>query len=261
MFYIYTYAVLCAVEINKMKQMSNIACVRRENTLRLMDQQNISRIKLAEQLDMGYSLLSAYIGKNPSKSIGDDVSSRLEKVFGIEPGALDINHELLEKFGLQNTPVWDKNNPPDSGTFKVPLYVDVRASCGSGYLNTEHEQNLEVVMLEIEKVRSRGILPKNVRAFLTDGDSMLPTIPHGAEVFIDSSKNTIGKDGGTYAVCHGGLLLIKKVFKMPNNALKLVSSNPDKTLYPDVVLSETELSNNCFNVLGPVFHIEFSIDF
>lgn len=244
-----------------MKQMSNLACVRRENTLRLMNQQNISRMKLAELLDMGYSLLSAYIGKNPSKSIGDDVSSRLEKVFGIETGTLDINHELIEKFSLQNTPVWDKNNPPDSGTFKVPLYADVRASCGPGYLNTEHEQNLEVVMLEIEKVRSRGILPKNVKAFLTDGDSMLPTIPHGAEVFIDSSKNTITKDGGIYAVCYGGLLLIKKVFKMPNNALKLVSANSDKNLYPDLLLSEDELTGSSFNILGPVFHVDFSIDF
>lgn len=241
-----------------MKQLSNIASIRRENTLRLMDQKKISRAELAKAMDMGYSLISAYIGKTPTKAIGDDVAARIEDALDLKSGDLDVNHELIEKFALQNTPIWDKNTPQGLDLVPVPLYVDVRASCGSGYLNSEYEQNLEVVMLETEKVSKRGINPLDVKAFKADGDSMLPIIPHNAEVFVDTSKTSIVRDGAIYAVCLGGLLLIKRVFKAPNGSYLLVSENPNKALYKDIEVNDNTTS---FSVLGPVFHVDFSIPF
>lgn len=112
-----------------MKQLSNIASIRRENTLRLMDQKKISRVELANAMDMGYSLISAYIGKNPTKAIGDDVAARIEEAIGLKPGNLDVNYKLIEKYALQNTPIWDKNTPQSLGLVPIPLYIDVRASC------------------------------------------------------------------------------------------------------------------------------------
>ncbi len=85
-----------------MKQLSNIASIRRDNTLHFMDRKDISRGELANLLGMSYSLLSAYIGKNPSKAIGDDVAARLEEAFGLNSGELDVNHEMIEKFALKN---------------------------------------------------------------------------------------------------------------------------------------------------------------
>lgn len=241
-----------------MKQLSNIASIRRENTIRLMDKKKFSRLDLASAMGMSYSLLSAYIGKNPTKAIGDDVAARIENALKIESGGLDTNHELLEKFALQNTPIWDKNTPYGLDMVPVPLYVDVRASCGTGYLNSEYEQNLEVVMLESTKVSNRGINPSDVKAFKADGDSMLPVIPHNAEVFVDTSKNTIVRDGAIYAVCLGGLLLIKRVFKAPNGSYLLVSENPNKAIYKNIEVNDDE---NSFVVLGTVFHVDFSIPF
>ncbi len=241
-----------------MKQLSNIASIRRDNTLHFMDRKDISRGELANLLGMSYSLLSAYIGKNPSKAIGDDVAARLEEAFGLNSGELDVNHEMIEKFALKNTPIWDKNIPQSLELIPVPLYTEVRASCGSGYLNSNYEQNLEVVMLEREKVLKRGINPQDVKAFKADGDSMLPIIPHDAEVYVDSSKTSIVRDGAIYAVCLGGLLLIKRVFKTPNGGYLLVSENPNKALYKDIEVND---SSSEFSVLGPVFHVDFSIPF
>ncbi|MDC5170553.1 helix-turn-helix transcriptional regulator, partial [Acinetobacter baumannii] len=72
-----------------MKSLSPISIVRRKNTLNLMKRNGLERKDLADKLNMGYSLLSSYIGKNPSKGIGDEVAGRIAEVFGVEPSYID----------------------------------------------------------------------------------------------------------------------------------------------------------------------------
>lgn len=241
-----------------MKQLSNIASIRRYNTLQFMDKKNISRGELASLLSMRYSLLSAYIGKNPTKAIGDDVAVRIEDAFGLDSGDLDVNHEMIEKLALKNTPTRDKYKRQRVELITVPLYSQDQASCGSDYLKSDYEQNLQVVLLEKRKVLKLGINPQDVRAFKNNGDSMLPIIPHDAEIFFDSSKTSIVRDGAIYLVCLGGLFILKRVFKTPNSGYMLVSENPNKTLYKDIEVNDSSLG---FSVLGPVFHVNFSIPF
>lgn len=223
-----------------------------------MDKKDISRGDLANRLSMSYSQLSSYIGKNPSKGIGDEVAARLEDAFELNRGDLDVNHELIEKFSIGNTPKWNKNIPLNMELITVPLYSQERISCVSDYLNSDYEKNLEVAILEKRKVLKLGINPQDVRAFKNNGDSMLPIIPHEAEIFFDSSKTSIIRDGAIYLVCLGGLFLLKRVFKTPNNGFLLVSENPNKTLFKDIEINNNSLE---FSVLGTVFHVDFSIPF
>lgn len=223
-----------------------------------MDKKDISRGDLASRLNMSYSQLSSYIGKNPSKGIGDEVAGRIEEAFELNRGDLDVNHELIEMLNMANTSTWNKNIPPNVELITVPLYSQEGISCVSDYLNSDYEKNLEKVILEKRKVLKLGINPIDVKAFKNNGDSMLPIIPHEAEIFFDSSKTSIVRDGAIYLVCLGGLFLVKRVFKIPNNGFLLVSENPNKTLFKDI-----EINNNSieFSVLGTVFHVDCSIPF
>lgn len=242
-----------------MKQLSNRSSIRRDNTLRLMKEKGLSRHDLSNLLDMKYSLLSAYIGKTPTKSIGDEVSARIEAALDVQKGFLDIDHALISQLANDGNPIWDKESDIFPAGILVPLYADVKASCGPGYLNSDNEESLERIMLETQKVKNRGITPSNVKAFKADGDSMLPIIPHDAQVFVDSSVNQITRDGAIYAVCYGGLLLIKRLFRGTNQSVILRSENPDKIIYPDQVINESEMQANGFYILGQVFHVDFSI--
>ena len=63
------------------KVFSGIEVIRRENTKRLMDASGLTRRQFADQSDINYSLLGHYIGKNPSKAIGDEIAQKIEVFF------------------------------------------------------------------------------------------------------------------------------------------------------------------------------------
>ncbi|EHU2841901.1 helix-turn-helix transcriptional regulator [Acinetobacter baumannii] len=243
-----------------MKSLSPISIVRRKNTLNLMKRNGLERKDLADKLNMGYSLLSSYIGKNPSKGIGDEVAGRIAEVFGVEPSYIDTDHELIEKYTLQTNAVSDKKTPDDSDVVSVPFYPNVYASCGPGMFNDANEYEVSTIKIDRCKLRERQIDPSCVRSFLSEGHSMSPLIPHRAEVFCDVSRTEI-KDEGIFAVCHGGLFKIKKLFKAPNGGVRLVSTNTNKDEYPDEILTAEQIKNEAFHVVGQVFHVNHTIPF
>ncbi|WP_024905454.1 hypothetical protein [Robbsia andropogonis] len=52
------------------------------------------RPALAEFMGMSYQLLNNYLGKNPTKKIGDKTARRAEVVCGREHGWMDVQHIL-----------------------------------------------------------------------------------------------------------------------------------------------------------------------
>lgn len=243
-----------------MKSLSAISIVRRKNTLNLMKRDGLERRELADKLNMGYSLLSSYIGKNPTKGIGDEVAKRIAKAFNVEPSYIDTDHELIEKYTLQTHAVSDKNTPDDSDVISVPFYPNVYASCGPGMFNDANEYEVSTIKIDRSKLRERQIDPSCVRSFLSEGHSMSPLIPHRSEVFCDISRTEI-KNEGIFAVCHGGLFKVKKLFRTPNGGVRLVSTNTNKDDYPDEFLSADQMKEEAFHIVGQVFHVNHPIPF
>ena len=63
------------------KEFSGIDVIRRENTKALMREAGLSRKEFSEQSGIDYGLLGHYIGKNPTKRIGDETAQKVEKFF------------------------------------------------------------------------------------------------------------------------------------------------------------------------------------
>lgn len=242
-----------------MKDLSPIAVVRRKNTLKLMQDKGLQRNDLSEKLGMSYSLLSSYIGKNPSKAIGSDVAARIAAVFNVDPSYIDIDHELIEKYSLQNSINSDNNNEKSDDVL-VPFYPNVYASCGPGMFNESNEYEVSTIKIDRNKLRERQIDPSCVRSFWSEGNSMAPMIPHKSEVFCDISRTQI-KDEGIFALCHGGLFKIKKLFRLSNGGVRLVSENSNKTDYPDEILTAEQIEKEAFHIVGQVFHVNHAIPF
>ncbi|WP_186092304.1 hypothetical protein [Burkholderia gladioli] len=69
-----------------------ISDIRLKNFRHLKESEG-SGAALARRLDMAYALLQNYIGKNPTKKIGDKTARRVEEVLGLERGWMDCVHE------------------------------------------------------------------------------------------------------------------------------------------------------------------------
>lgn len=80
--------------------------------------------------------------------------------------------------------------------------------------------------------------------------SMGDIVPMGSPLAIDQSLRVI-HEGERYALLDNGKLIIKRVYHLPGNALRLRSYNC--TEYPDQVVSPDQLITKRFEVLGWVF--------
>lgn len=57
----------------------------------------MDRTEFAEKIQMSYNLLSQYIGKNPTKNIGDETAEKIEQAFNKPKGFLDQSQDNLSK--------------------------------------------------------------------------------------------------------------------------------------------------------------------
>ena len=74
------------------------------------------------------------------------------------------------------------------------------------------------------------------------------TILDGAAIGVDKSKQSI-KDGKIYAFDHGGMLRVKRLYRQPFGAVKIVSDNPE---YPEELMTADQWQNEV-RLLGWVF--------
>lgn len=72
-----------------MNDFLNIHEIRLRNTRDLMKAEGLSRADFAEKIGLSYNLLSQYIGKTPTKNIGDETSEKIEQAFKKPKGYLD----------------------------------------------------------------------------------------------------------------------------------------------------------------------------
>lgn len=152
---------------------------------------------------------------------------------------------------FEPTDDWDNLTPLEPDEVEIPFYKDFAVACGHGS---------DLVAMESEKRRlrlSRATLDRigshkdKVFATLAEGDSMSPTINDKDTIWIDQSKETI-KDGKIFVFEYGGLFMCKRLYRLPNNGLKVVSDNAID--YPEWEISGDDRENNGFRLIGWVFH-------
>lgn len=80
-----------------MADLMQIHEIRLTNTRALKEESGLSRSDFADKVGLSYNLLSQYIGKNPTKNIGDETAAKIEQAFNKPKGYLDqsVEHESL----------------------------------------------------------------------------------------------------------------------------------------------------------------------
>jgi len=235
--------------------------IRLNNARDLMKESGLSRTDFAEKIGLSYNLISQYIGKNPTKNIGDETAAKIEQAFNKPKGFLDQantltfkSREASNKGGIQIAPIEFRGaDGSKKYNVRIPVYRDVRASCGSGIENFLEDPS-EYLDIDPSLLRVLGIQakPENLRVIYSDEYSMWPTVAPNSPLFIDVADKDpdILKSGAVYVFKHNHELRMKRIFVSyaGGKTVRLASDNPDKIRYPDEFITNEQL--NEINFIG-----------
>ncbi len=114
---------------------------------------------------------------------------------------------------------------------ELPCFREVEFAAGDGRTQVV-ENGGHTMRFPLSKLAARNVSPSNAACATASGTSMMPTIADGSPIAIDKGTRHI-IDGKIYALDHGGMLRIKRLYKMPLGRVRLVSDNSDE--YPEEV--------------------------
>ncbi|MBB4722721.1 LexA family transcriptional regulator [Xanthomonas euvesicatoria] len=124
--------------------------------------------------------------------------------------------------------------------------VDVLVSAGVGLRMPEFVETRYRMSYQLSWFRQVGAKPEDVRVMRVTGDSMERTLFDGDRIAVNIADNKHITDGRVYVFTTGGTdpdVKIKRLFKMADGRLRIVSDNADKALYPDEILTAEDVEN------------------
>lgn len=157
-------------------------------------------------------------------------------------------HGLVDN--LNNTELW---NTDSTDNYTEIAYFEEFAH------SYEHKSIFEVMenqtnKLKIPKITLHSLGINSNKAFATHAPSgaMSPTVKNGDTVYIDMARKNI-KDGRIFAIFHGGLFSIKRLYNLPLGGVRIVSDNSNE--FPEVTLNAQDIKDQQFEVIGWVWQI------
>lgn len=128
--------------------------------------------------------------------------------------------------------------PSDENFALIPQYT-ANGSCGPGSLN-DHVEVKGGLAFRRAWLRQRRLVPENLVVVTAEGDSMSPTVGHGAVVLIDKSQQQ-PVSGRVYAFQIDGELRIKRLVKSATGGWLLRSDSMDQRRYPEEAIGDSDL--------------------
>lgn len=237
--------------------------IRKENLLKLMSTR--TKAACADKWDTSASTLSQITSKKSVRNLGDALARKIERAEGLPIGWLDSIHSdneiqshnrgvqyvasqrKIDDIELQAIEIIDEESPLRDDEVELPCFYEVEFAAGDGRTQVveNHGRNMRFPLSKLAKL---GISPGNAACAISRGTSMIPTIADGSPIAIDKGTRHI-IDGKIYALDHGGMLRIKRLYKVPMGRVRLVSDNSDE--YPE----ETHglLGPDAPKIIGRVF--------
>lgn len=148
---------------------------------------------------------------------------------------------FIECFNQQG----EQNN---ANEFAMIPGFNIQVSAGYGAVNGD-EQPTRHLAFRRKWLKFRGFNEKNLVVVFAKGDSMEPTITNNNSLLIHTEINSI-QDGGIYVIRQDDTLLVKRVQRLLDGNLKLISDN---IAYEPMVL--TKDSFETLDVIGQVVWI------
>lgn len=150
--------------------------------------------------------------------------ARYREVFGVNLSWLIAGDGPM--FSESATPV------PGADLVEIPLF-DVQAAAGLGLIPKDDGLH-RTVPFSRAFLRSIGAKPETCIMLEAKGDSMLPTIPNGAFMIVDQSKQDI-VDEEVFVFRVGTGLKVKRAYWRMDNDLELRSDNEANGYPPEII--------------------------
>lgn len=146
---------------------------------------------------------------------------------------------------------WDDDTPLDADELEFVFYKDFGVACGHGSDGVAYDNEWRKLRMSRATIERIGSYKDKIFATLADGDSMSPTINDGDTIWVDMSKQNI-KDGKIFVFEYGELFMCKRLYRLPNDGLRVVSDNAD--IYPEWQITGEQRQQNGFRLIGWVWH-------
>ncbi|MEI5998264.1 hypothetical protein H3V53_13930 [Paraburkholderia bengalensis] len=115
--------------------------------------------------------------------------------------------------------------PPESTVLLTR--IDVQLSAGNGK-ESWHIEERDPLPFQADYIRRLDAKPKNLVAVKVTGDSMEPRLFDDDTVVVDRADLRIPASGGVFALVYAGEMLVKRLFRLPDGSLRIVSDNKEK---------------------------------
>ncbi len=113
----------------------------------------------------------------------------------------------------------------DNATYcKIPLF-NIKASSGHESFVNDERIGADLMFRKDWLYRELKSNPDNLFILSAESDSMEPTIKHDALLIVDKSINRIITEG-IYILKRGDTILIKRIRKLSQDTIELISDNP-----------------------------------
>lgn len=221
-----------------------------------LDEKNLRQADIARATGKSTAAVAKWLsGQNVPKT---DSLVKIAEFLGVTPHWLATGEGVMNAFAISNlsgsfeqVSDWDDSTPIEANEVAVPFYKDFAVACGHGKDTVAYEDEWRKLRISRATINRIGSHRDMIFATLAEGDSMSPIINDGDTIWVDKSKDTI-KDGKIFVFEYGELFYCKRLYRMPNNGLRVVSENAD--IYPQWQISGDEREKNGFKLIGWVWH-------
>lgn len=154
--------------------------------------------------------------------------------FGVLPQWLDTG--MLPMF-----PTIVEATGATSKYVRIPRLA-LRAAAGAGIAPDEHVEVQEELSFRRDWLARKGLKQEYLQIYESRGNSMAPYIEDGDVILIDTEA-LMPKSNEVWVICQAGSvgIRVKRLMIRENGDLIIRSDNPDKTLYPDELVSNEHL--------------------
>lgn len=221
----------------------------------LLKKHNLSANQLQEQSGITQSTTTR-IMKGETQNPRQKIVKEYADFFSLSVQDLmytDLSANVSKIPNFKEIEDWDDDTPISDDEVPIVFYKDFRLACGHGTDSQAEEKETRRLRMSKITLKRRGIIANQAFAAVAEDDSMRPTIYDGDTIFVDTGRTTI-KDGKIFAIEHGGLFRIKRLYKQPKGGVRIFSDNDIE--FPEETLTAQDILEQEFKVIGWVFSIQ-----